>query len=139
MGALAKLDFPRLDKTSIVLSESHGEALAWGPGHMPQTPLPGDTGTSIIAGHRDTHFQFLGMLKMGDEFSVNRFDGHQSRFRVIARHVVNAYYPDLDLNSAASRIALVTCWPLNASSPGGDERLVLMAERIDTPSDQNGV
>ena len=131
MGALAKLKFPRLGKTSIVLSESHGEALAWGPGHMRQTPLPGDAGTSIIAGHRDTHFQFLGMLKIGDEFSVSRFDGHESHFRVISRHIVDAYYPGLDINNAALRIALVTCWPLNASRPGGDDRLVLMAERID--------
>ena len=42
----------------IVLSGGTGRTLAFGPGHLDISALPGQIGNSIIAGHRDTHFQF---------------------------------------------------------------------------------
>ena len=50
----------------IVLAGSSDSTLAFGPGHMRSSVLPGETGNSVIAGHRDTHFQFLQHLKTGE-------------------------------------------------------------------------
>src|SRR4051812_40905646 len=47
----------------FVLAGANGRALAFGPGHVFGTPLPGEPGNSVIGGHRDTHLAFLRHLK----------------------------------------------------------------------------
>src|SRR6202171_2881051 len=56
---VARISFPRLDRSAVVLEEAGGEALAFGPTHVAATPEPGENGISVIAGHRDTHFAFI--------------------------------------------------------------------------------
>ena len=58
-----------------VLAGGSGRTLAVAPGHLSASVLPGDTGNSVIAGHRDTHFRFLKDLKHGDTLHVERSDG----------------------------------------------------------------
>ena len=48
-----------------------GRTLAFGPGHVDGTPLPGDPGNSVLSGHRDTHFAFLRELRSGDILLVS--------------------------------------------------------------------
>ena len=43
----------------IVLAGGSGRTLAFGPGHLSASAMPGETGNTVIAGHRDTHFEFL--------------------------------------------------------------------------------
>ena len=43
----------------IVLAGDSGRTLAFGPGHVSASAMPGDVGNAVIGGHRDTHFQFL--------------------------------------------------------------------------------
>jgi sortase A len=44
---VARLEFPRLGRTTIVLNGSSGQALAFGPGHVEGTPAPGERGTTV--------------------------------------------------------------------------------------------
>ena len=69
---VARLRSPRHGSDLVVLSDASGRSLAFGPGHLSGTPLPGDPGTSVIAGHRDTHFAFLRRLEPGDALLVER-------------------------------------------------------------------
>ncbi|HIF09988.1 MAG TPA: sortase, partial [Sneathiellales bacterium] len=55
---------------SDVLSGDAGSSLAFGPGHMFGTAIPGEPGLSIVAGHRDTHFAFLQHISVGDLLSI---------------------------------------------------------------------
>src|SRR5207244_9875653 len=48
------------------------KALIVGPGHVANTASPGDTGNSVLAGHRDTFFRHLGKLLRGDSIYVER-------------------------------------------------------------------
>ncbi|MBA2385786.1 MAG: class E sortase, partial [Acidimicrobiia bacterium] len=44
-----------------------------GPGHYPQTPLPGQLGNAAIAGHRTSYgepFAYIDQLQAGDEITV---------------------------------------------------------------------
>jgi len=63
---VARIEFPRLGKSAIVLSGSSGQAMAFGPGQVERTPVAGEPGTTIYAAHRDTHFDFLGRVAIGD-------------------------------------------------------------------------
>ena len=47
--------------------------LKLGPGHMPETPLPGQPGNAVISGHRTTYgrpFFDLDQLAVGDSIGV---------------------------------------------------------------------
>jgi len=56
---LGLLDIPRLGISVPVLQGTSSRMLRLGAGHIEGTPLPGETGNSGIAGHRDTFFREL--------------------------------------------------------------------------------
>ena len=54
-GALAHLVIPRIGVNVYVVQGVSDEDLRRGPGHYPQTALPGQVGNAAIAGHRTTY------------------------------------------------------------------------------------
>ncbi len=127
---VAKISFPRLRHSSIVLGGASGQALAFGPAHLETTPMPGEEGTSVIAAHRDTHFTYLGNVERGDEFLITRRDGKEMRFRVTGKYVAPWDASGIDPARPGKHLALVTCWPLSAMGHGPD-RLIVEADRIE--------
>lgn len=118
------------DVDVIVLAGSSGRTLAFGPGHMSASVLPGDTGNSVIAGHRDTHFFFLKDLRPGDALLVERPEGGDHLFRVTGADVVDSRRGSLLLDADEAMLSLVTCYPFDTDEPGGPLRYVVTAERI---------
>lgn len=123
---VARLEVSRLGASAIVLKGGSGQALAFGPGHLENTPQPGDEGASVIAAHRDTHFAFLRDVKLGDEIQVTRADGAIFWFRVTAKAVVPWNASGIDPQMDGRWLVLSTCWPLDAMTPGA-ERLIVKA------------
>jgi sortase A len=71
--ALGKLLIPTIGVSEYVVEGTDADLLRKGPGHYPDTPLPGQPGTSAIAGHRTTYgapFRRLDELKKGDRILV---------------------------------------------------------------------
>ena len=69
----------------IVVEGATADALTKGPGHFPETPLPGQLGNAAIAGHRTTHlhpFFDIDKLQPGDEIVVTTLNGRY----VYSRH-----------------------------------------------------
>jgi sortase A len=126
---VARLWFPRLQRSAIVLATGGGEALAFAPAHVGGTPRPGERGTSVIAGHRDTHFRFIQELVPGDEIEVTGSGGRVQRFRVTGTAVVHAAASGIDPDGDVPRLALVTCWPFDGLSRGV-ERYVVFADAV---------
>ena len=87
-------------------------------GHLSDTPDAGDAGIAVYAAHRDTHFAFLGGVAPGDAIVVTRRDGTVARFRVTGTGVVRWDASGIDPGAPGRRLALVTCWPLDAVLPG---------------------
>jgi sortase A len=115
---VAKITFPSLDRSVIVLDGASGQALAFGPGHVAGTPAAGDQGTAVYAAHRDTHFALLGDLKAGDAIEVERIDGRSARFEVTGAQVVRWNASGVDPDAPGRTLALATCWPLDARTAG---------------------
>ena len=111
---VARINFPRLARSAVVLEAGGGEALAFGPAHVAATPLPGENGTSVIAGHRDTHFDFIKELKPGDEIDITTRDGKTLAFRMTGSAIVHADASGIDAQGTTPRLALVTCYPFDA-------------------------
>ena len=128
---VAVLDVPRLGERSIVLEGASGQAMAFGPGHMINTPPIGARGTAVIAAHRDTQFRYLQDVKNGDRIVVETADGVHSAYRVVETRVVRADASGLDPSEGGptgARLALVTCYPFNGVLRG-PLRYVVLADR----------
>ncbi|CAN5287756.1 class GN sortase [soil metagenome] len=115
---VARIEVKRLQASAIVLAGSSGQALAFGPGHVENTPNAGEPGVAVYAAHRDTHFRFLGDVIVGDDIDVTRRDGQTFRYRVTATSVVPFDASDIDAQAGGVHLALSTCWPLDAITPG---------------------
>lgn len=115
---IARVVAPRLKQSNVVLDATSGEALAFGPGHLPGTPLPGERGTSVISAHRDTHFAWLGDLQNGDLVTVERRDGSKIHYTIRRAWIARFDAPGINADSDEHLIALTTCWPLDGSSRG---------------------
>ena len=124
---VAKLTFPRLNRSAIVLEDAGGEALAFGPAHVAGTARPGTAGVSVIGGHRDTHFTFIKDLAIGDGITVQTPDGATYHYKVTGSTIVHARASGIGTGSTKPRLALVTCYPFDAVQRG-PLRYVVFAE-----------
>ncbi|MGD1955382.1 MAG: sortase domain-bontaining protein [Sphingomonadales bacterium] len=127
MAPAFKLDFA--GKEMIVLGNDSGEALAFGPGWLPQSARPGTPGLALIAAHRDTHYNAIGALHAGDTITVPAPSGADMTYSVQTSRVVTANASGLTADWPGEWLGLVTCWPLG-SDRQTDERYVVLAERI---------
>lgn len=137
-----RLRIPEIDVDEIVVQGVDREALKKGPGFYPECgpgfpkPLcledafyPGESGTSVISGHRTTYgapFWGLDRLDAGDEIVVETKWGLFT-YRVTKSEIVES---DAGLVVAAGkkRLLLTTCHPKYSAA----ERLLVWAELVET-------
>ena len=131
---VARLGVDRLGVDQIILAGSSGRSLAFGPGHVDGTALPGGAGSSVISGHRDTHFRFLKDLKEKDLIRVTRPDGGTKHYAVRYLGVHHQSNTDLLDPEDDPQLVLITCYPFYAVSPGGPLRYVVIADETPTGS-----
>jgi len=115
---VARISVPRLGRRQIVLGGGSGEAMAFGPTLLPAGAGAGENGTTIIAAHRDTHFAFLGELRVGDAIDVEAVSGKRRRYRVTRMAVVRWDGFAFQLHPARATLALTSCWPFGAQARG---------------------
>jgi len=127
---VARFRFPGEDVDLFVLSDTAGRTLAFGPGLLPGSALPGEPGNSILAGHRDTHFRFLRLLETHDRFSIETDDGVVHWFQVTDTAIVDSRDTRLKLETEGSMVTLVTCYPFDVLHAGGPLRYVVVARRL---------
>ena len=128
---VARLQLDRLSVDLIVLAGAYGRTLAFGPGHVDSSALPGETGTMILTGHRDTHFQFLKQVRLDDRVELTGADGHTDHYRVAEQQVLDSRRDQIPMARDGRELVFVTCWPFDAVTPGGPLRYVVRAERIE--------
>ncbi len=130
---VARLSLPGSQPPMIVLSGIEGASLAFGPGLHPQGARPGETGTIVIAGHRDTHFKALQSVVQGAELQLQTRQGKWRTFVVRSVSIVDSNQESLILETnAGTHLKLITCYPFDAIDPGGPLRYVVSAEERTT-------
>jgi sortase A len=107
---LARLEAPSVGLTATVIEGSTNDMLARAAGHIEQTALPGQPGNVGIAGHRDTTFRAVRLLKVGDHLQLTTADGaftyEVDRLFVVDPNDVHVLDP-----TTAPSLTLVTCYP----------------------------
>lgn len=126
---VARIAVTRLGASAIALAGSSGQALAFGPGHVENTPDAGERGIAVYAAHRDTHFRFLRDVKIGDAIDITRSDGKIFRYRADTTDVVRFDASGIDPITDGYELVLSTCWPFDAVT-SGPERYILHATMI---------
>lgn len=114
----------------IVLAGGSGRTLAFGPGHLSASSLPGESGNSVIAGHRDTHFNFLRDLEIGESLIIEKIGGRKHVYKIIGIDIVDARRGSLLLDTDVPILSLVTCYPFEAREAGGPLRYVVTAKMV---------
>ena len=126
--AIAKIEIPAIGVSDYVVEGTDTESLRKGPGHYPETPLPGDPGTTAIAGHRTTYgapFRNIDELKHGQRIVIDMPDG-RFLYRVQRTKVVD----DSDLSVLKpvgyKRLVLSACHPLYSAA----QRIIVFARQV---------
>ena len=127
---VARLSAKGGDIELVVLEGGSGRTLAFGPGHLSISAMPGENGNSIIAGHRDTHFLFLQYMKRGETIQVELPNGRKHLYQVTEIDVVDSRRGSLVLDTDSPMLSLVTCYPFNALEAGGPMRYIVSARMI---------
>jgi sortase A len=128
---LTRLEIPRISLDAVVVEGDSPRQLLLGPGHIVQTALPGDTGNSVIAGHRDTFFRHIFELNQGDEIIVQR-SGQSFRYEVTGKKVVKPEDVSVLRPTPDAELTLITCYPTYYLGPA-PERLVVFSKLLAAP------
>jgi len=110
----------------IVLAGDSGSVLAFAPGMNLQAAKPGERGTVLISGHRDTHFRFLQNINPGAELTLQTKEGSH-RYRIEETKIVDSRTTTIDPSIGKGHLVLVTCYPFDAIDAGGPMRFVVIA------------
>jgi sortase A len=127
-SAVAIIRIPKISVNDAVVEGVGVDDLKKGPGHYPNTPLPGQTGNAAIAGHRTTYgapFYRLNELSAGDDIFVTTRDGTYDYKVAFSNSVSPGDVAVLDPTSD-HRLTLTTCTPRFTAS----KRLVVVSTLV---------
>src|SRR5438477_9836702 len=106
---VAKIEFPRQHASAIVLAGASGRTMAFGPGHVDGTAMPGERGNCAISAHRDTQFDVLREVAAGDRIVVQSRDGRKHVYVVRGARVVDRLDTSVLRRSNGETLTLITC------------------------------
>ncbi|MDR4460199.1 MAG: class GN sortase [Nitrospirales bacterium] len=127
---VGQLLVPRHGIDQIILADSSGRSLAFGPGQLSGSAQADEPGAIVISGHRDTHFQFLQYLQKDDRIEVEWPTGKRASYTVQELTVVDSRHTRLANHPDSEALILTTCYPFDAIVPGGSLRYVVRAEKF---------
>ena len=124
--ATARIQIPAIGVDKIVVEGVSLPDLKKGPGHYPQTPLPGQEGNAAIAGHRTTYgapFHRIDELKPGDEIIVTTVQG-EFTYEVAETLIVSPTQVDVLDDKGDNRLTLSACHPKYSAR----ERIIVVSK-----------
>jgi sortase A len=128
--AVARLSIPKIDVEKIVVEGVSVSDLKRGPGHYPDSPLPGQPGNAAIAGHRTTYgapFNRIDELELGDEILVTTLQG-AFRYEVSEQRIVSPSAVEVLDNFGDNRLTLTACHPKYSAR----QRIIVVAQLAGT-------
>ena len=135
--AVAELRIARIGLRAIVVRGTTPADLRAGPGLIAGTPLPGQRGTTAIAGHRTTYgapFRHLDALRRGDAITL-RLPFASFRYRVEGRRIVDPGDLSVLRRVGHDRLVLSACHPLFSAA----RRIVVLARLTHVGQPARGV
>jgi len=107
---LGRLEIPRIGVSAIVREGDDEATLAIAVGRVPGTARPGERGNMALAGHRDSFFRPLRLIRVDDVIRF-RSPGQGYEYRVDSTEVVGPGEVRVLDPSGDAILTLVTCYP----------------------------
>ena len=140
---LGSIEIPDIRLERQIVEGIRRDDLRQGPGHYPDSPLPGQPGNVAIAGHRSTYgepFRNLHLLEPGDLIKVTTFQG-DSYYQVMAQtneegdevghFIVNPSQTEVLDDFGDNRLTLTACHPYRSAR----QRIVVTAQLVTAPQE----
>jgi sortase A len=140
--AIGSISIPEIGSDFYMVE---GVELRWleeGPGHFPQTPIPGQAGNAALAGHRTTYkapFNRIDELKPGDQIFVETLQG-KFTYEVLPQpsddgepsghYIVGPYATEILSDKGDNRLTLMACHPKYSAA----QRIVVEAKLVGNPA-----
>jgi LPXTG-site transpeptidase (sortase) family protein len=125
---LGRIVIPAI-KVDVVVIEGVGTSdLRAGPGHWPETPMPGQGGNFVVSGHRTTYgapFFKLNQLKAGDEIDL-LLPYVSARYAVTSVVIVLPNQTSVVAQRGIEELSFATCNPIYSAA----QRLVVKAKLV---------
>ena len=124
-AAFGRISMPRLGLSYVMVEGVTTSALRKGPGHYPDTQMPGKGGTVGVAGHRTTYlapFRKIDKLVRGDRIVLEMPYG-EFGYRVEKTRIVSPTATEVKRRVGYERLVLTACHPLYSAA----QRIVVFA------------
>jgi sortase A len=127
--ALGRIEAPAMDGLNMVFVQGTDESsLELGPGHYPETAMPGQGRTVAIAGHRTTYlapFRHIDSMSPGDKITLKMPYG-TFIYSVQKTEIVDPSDVGIIHNTHYERLVLSACNPLYSAS----QRFIVFARLV---------
>jgi sortase A len=127
--ALGRIEAPDMNGLNMVFVQGTDESsLELGPGHYPETAMPGQGKTVAIAGHRTTYlapFRHIDSMKKGDEITLKMPYG-TFVYAVQKTEIVDPSDVGVIHETGYERLVLSACNPLYSAA----ERFIVFAKLV---------
>jgi sortase A len=126
--ALGRVRIPHIHANYVMVEGTDAASLRKGPGHYPETPLPGMPGTVAVAGHRTTYlapFSKLDKLRKGDEVRVE-MPYATVTYRVEQTRIVKPTAVWVTRRVGHDRLVMTACHPKYSAA----KRIVVFARQV---------
>ena len=141
--ALGTIEIPDIGLERNIVEGIRRDDLRQGPGHYPDSPLPGQPGNVAIAGHRSTYgepFRDLHLLQPGDLIKVSTFLG-ESFYQVmphtdddgneVGHFIVDPIQTEVLDDYGDNRLTLTACHPYRSAR----QRIIVTAQLVSAPQE----
>jgi sortase A len=125
---MGKITIPKIDKELPIIFGTSDDDLRRGVGHYIGTAFPGQNGNVVLSGHRDTVFERLDELQVGDTFDVETLEGNFT-YQVYEGKIVESDDRTVIVPYSLPVLTLVTCYPFNFIGDA-PQRYILTARLI---------
>ena len=107
------LHIPKLASDLPIIEGTHEDELSEGVGHYNGTAYPLQNDQIVLSGHRDTVFQRMGELELGDIMTVQLPYGEFS-YEIVETKIVDADDRTIIVPTSPDEVLTVTtCYPFN--------------------------
>lgn len=127
---IGRIKIPSVLIDLLLVEGTTSKDLNWGAGHLPTTPMPGETGNCAIAGHRNytfgSYFSRLGEVKIGDQIII---EYNKTEYTYEAYEILTVLPDDtsvLGQTDDATILTLITCTPKGSNT----HRLIIHGKLI---------
>jgi sortase A len=115
---IGRIEIPAIDADYVLIQGTEEADLERGPGHYPDTALPGQGRTVGIAGHRTTYgapFNQIDKIEKGDSITIEMPYGTFS-YTVTDTKIVDPSQTEIVDTVGRERLVLTSCHPLYSAA-----------------------